>query len=104
MPGVRPEPDDEIERDQREHASLKYALLSVVWITGGWVRPRVPSLLSWWQQRANRLHGHLPATQHGRREAPPGSFRFSNRPAVRSRHVRPTARRRLLARPDRAPD
>jgi len=32
MPEVRPEPDGEIERDQREHDRLEHAVLQVVWI------------------------------------------------------------------------
>ena len=81
-PDVRPEPDDEIERDQREHASLEHAVHSVTWIASRRVQRQALPLLPRWQERANQLHGHSPETQHGRPETPKVDFRFGNRSAV----------------------
>ncbi|MFB0488714.1 hypothetical protein ABIE45_001300 [Methylobacterium sp. OAE515] len=66
MPEVGPEPDHEIERDQRKHARLEYAVSSIVWTArGGVQQPGLPPLPRW-RERANDLQGHSPATQHRR--------------------------------------
>jgi hypothetical protein len=66
MPEVGPEPDHEIERDQRKHARLEYAVSSIVWTArGGVQQPALPPFPRW-RERANDLQGHSPATQHRR--------------------------------------